>query len=64
MAIVNIIYRDGYKGSIDAEIVRIEHRAELLVILKVNFLNEILKLLCFCCFLSSVFFSFLNCFAF
>lgn len=37
---MNISYNDGYRGSVDAEIVGIEYRAELLifaVILKVNF---------------------------
>ncbi|KAB1267762.1 Protein aurora borealis [Camelus dromedarius] len=42
-------YNAGYGGSIDTEIVGIEYRAELVmmfaVIVKVNFFNEILKLL-------------------
>lgn len=56
MAIVSIIYHDGYEGPIDAEIgFNIELLVIFAVILKVNFLNEILKLLCICCFLISYF---------
>lgn len=49
ITVVNISYNAGYGGSIDTEIVGIEYRAELVmmfaVIVKVNFFNEILKLL-------------------
>lgn len=52
MIIVNISYNDGYRGFIDVEIVDIECRVVLLlifvVILKVNFLNEILNCFIFC----------------